>query len=693
MKKLLLILGAAGLTASTSAIVVSCKTSVIRWDKIKFSDENIYKNLIIKLKQGGIITKSQADEFFAISDSERTSDIVKLINKSITDYEYEANYNKQNDIFKIKQDETTSSDNILDNLSSTIIYNTYTSKLIKDSNGYDEEFAKNRSLNPNKIVKNDEDYKYAIYYKESSKENSDNEWLRWQFRGEFGQNEAHQTPSLTLLTNSDNETNKNFIIVGSKKIQGVETASLDQLPKVALGEEIPENTDTFKIDAEFSGFDILKYRFQNYISSEIKTTLYDQLIGMAYLNESIISTNWTNLNYVNTNARLNTSNKLVNSFQNRLNESQESNIKMIWSIQHKDTDENIAKWIAKIKQEIGDTTENGNIRLQNYSLPDLKELIEKGPEGTENVSDWNIVEEGYDNFFGIKGYNGIVRNTESSVEAITSQELKISSDAQTAAKSITSPTILINNGAGFKVGEAGAKEIVLVLPLYLNDIYSGHGINITSETSTESDSSNFNEIVLPLNTWLSLSDKVINNSLITKVENVGGTEIVQDISNNYYVKLSGETAGKIKVNDIEVQVTPTSDISTLGVNDTIDKKASVFANKFSSDDQSKFNEGDKIIYQVNLSRTIDPLANYRLMRDWELNSNQSTYVRGLSASSKQSLIDQVSNGLISKDSEYVEEAKTVLYTKYISDGDKVLYQTLYDQISKYIKDDEDETSD
>ncbi|PPE05043.1 hypothetical protein EELLY_v1c07310 [Entomoplasma ellychniae] len=693
MKKLLLILGAAGLTASTSAIVVSCKTSVIRWDKIKFSDENIYKNLIIKLKQGGIITKSQADEFFAISDSERTTDIVKLINKSITDYEYEANYNKQNDIFKIKQDETTSSDNILDNLSSTIIYNTYTSKLIKNSNGYDEEFAKNRSLNPNKIVKNDEDYKYAIYYKESSEENSGNEWLRWQFQGEFGQNESHQTPSLTLLTNNDNETNKNFIIVGSKKIQGVETTSLDQLPKVALGEEIPENTDTFKIDAEFSGFDILKYRFQNYITSEIKTTLYDQLIGMAYLNESIISTNWTNLNYVNTNARLNTSNKLVNSFQNRLNESQESNIKMIWSIQHKDTDENIAKWIARIKQEIGDTTENGNIRLQNYSLPDLKELIEKGPEGTENVSDWNIVEEGYDNFFGIKGYNGIVRNTESSVEAITSQELKISSDAQTAAKSITSPTILINNGAGFKVGEAGAKEIVLVLPLYLNDIYSGHGINITSETSTESDSSNFNEIVLPLNTWLSLSDKVINNSLITKVENVGGTEIVQDNSNNYYVKLAGEEAGKIKVNNIEVQVTPTSDISTLGVNDTIDKKASVFTNKFSSDDQSKFNEGDKIIYQVNLSRTIDPLANYRLMRDWELNANQSTYVRGLSASSKQSLLDQVSNGLISKDSEYVEEAKTVLYTKYISDGDKVLYQGLYDQISKYIKDDEDETSD
>lgn len=684
MKKLMLILGAVGLTATTSAIVVSCSNSIERWDKIKFSDKNIYKTLILKMKNEGLITKSQADVFYGISETEQIEDVIKLINKSITDLEYKQTISNQSSTFNLKEVAYSSSDDILDNLSSTIVYNDYTNKMIVnngDSIG-DQTFGK-RVLNPSNLIKGDDNYKYAIYFNDPSE---GNKWLRWEYAHEFDRNNGTvQTPSLSLLTNNDNKNNKNFKILGYQKETKIDHK--ENLPKttIGLGGEISETTPTkFLVEEPFSGFEIMKYRFQNYISDSIKTDLYNQLIGMAYLNDSIVSTSWTSKNYTNTNSRLNTTNKLVSSFQNRLTEGQESNIKMVWSIRNKAKSSAIESWVTSIKQQFDNTTVNGNIKISDGSLQTLIDLA--NGKGESQLA--NTVEEGYDNFFGMKGYNGIVRNTESSVEAITSQELKISDDAKTAAKAINSPTILTNNGLGFSVEDGKATELVFVLPLYLNDIYSYHDINVTQEN-------NINQITIPVNTWVSMSDKVVNYEVVKTIEYPKGNVIVAtDNSKNLYLKASESTSeASVKINNTEVKINVLEDSRTLGVNGETNRSDNAFTSKFDTTEQAKFSDGDKIIYQNNFTRTIDPLRNYQQMISWEISDKQSIDVRNLSATAKQTLLDQISNGLVSKDSEYVEEAKTVLYTKYIMDGDKILSQGLYDQISKYIKDDEDESSD
>lgn len=131
----------------------------------------------------------------------------------------------------------------------------------------------------------------------------------------------------------------------------------------------------------------------------------------------------------------------------------------------------------------------------------------------------------------------------------------------------------------------------------------------------------------------------------------------------------------------------------LGIHEEINKDDTTFKNAFNADDQAKVQDEDKILYSVLLSRNPDPKGVYELTQRWEMSSQSSQDIKGLNTTKKALLLSEIENGIVTGDTDYTTEAKEELYTKYIMDGDNVLYQALYDEISKYIKEDESGSSD
>ncbi|AVN62289.1 hypothetical protein CG001_01330 [Mesoplasma coleopterae] len=685
MKKLLAILAAVGLTATTSSVVISCTTTVDRFGKLNFSDKEIYKTFILKMKDSGFISVSQAEKFLKISDTEIIADVLKILDKKIAEEEYKATNKNITSTLKLKEKESTENitSNLLNDLATNKFFSEYTAKIISNSEGLvdDAQYSNNHSLNPFNLFKDDEKIRYSIYYKNENA--SDNSLTRWQIPGEFGEQEWN-TPSIDTL----NKTNNFYIIGSTNKVK------INDLPKTkkVLNKDthIDQVNEPFlvaKSESEngFSGNEIMKYRFQSYINAKIIPDLYTQLISLAYLDSNLYSTNLTTTNYTRSFARLNTSNKLVSSVQNSLtSETKSSNVKLIWSFKAK-VSTDATSWVKTYKEALGDPNSSGNIILDADSINTLKENFSSS---VENPKLENVNKLGADPFLGLAGYNGIAKNNETGIEAI-SGSLSISTDAQTAAKSIDRPTILTGpKDQGFAVGENGESEIVLVLPIYLNDIYDNSNVTLNPVNGQIT-------LSIPSNTWVPLGDKY--NPLVDDMKsfsNEKNVDIIKDKSGNLYVKATGDTGSFTLGNASTIKVNVENNVDTmLGIHETINKEDSAFTSGFDTEQQAKVQDTDKILYSVLWARNGDPKSIYQLSEAWSNSVQSSSDIKKLNATNKQLLISEIENGLVAGDTDYTTEAKEELYTKYIMDGDNILFQGLYDEIAKYIKDEDGNKSD
>ncbi|ASZ09005.1 hypothetical protein CK556_01370 [Mesoplasma chauliocola] len=683
MRKLIAILAAVGLTATTSTVVVSCANSVDRFNKLNFSDTNIYKTLIIKMRDNGLISVSEAQKFLSITDTEIIADVIKILDKNIADEEFKETSSSLASTLKVKNEAVDSRTNILlRNLANNQFFTEYTSAIIKAGKaGVNEYDYMGTGFNPKRILKNDTWIKYSIYFKAES----ETTYKRWQTEAEHGK---EQTPTIDELNNGK------FFIVGNAKDE-----TINSLPttKKVIGQDEAITTSAFLAvssdqgDGSFNGNDIMQYRFQSYINSKIVPELYSQLISLTYLDSNLLTTNWTSTNYANSFVRLDTTNKLVTSMQNSLiSSTKQSNVKLIWSIKtdvsdSEGTPTDFNNWVRSYKELIkGSSSQAGNIELNEGELQKLLDAFKDQAGGEETTNVVNTTQLGADPFFGLKGYNGIVMNNDTGVAAI-SGNLEISTTAQTDAKAITRPTILTGNDEGYEVGDAGEREIVLVLPLYLNDIYDNSSISLLSETNGDINMS------IPANTWIPLADKyspaIDNVNIVSETKNI---EVIYDTNQNAYIKLNDKaTSGEITLGETikhKVNIKVEDEPTTLGVNQVIDKTNDSFTRAFSVEDAAKVGETDKILYSIGFARNPDPRSNYNLSYTWNNDRKSSSDIKGLSANSKQLLLSEIENGIVKSDTDYTTEAKTELYTKYIMEGDNVLYQGLYDELAKYIKD-------
>ncbi|AAT75603.1 unknown lipoprotein [Mesoplasma florum L1] len=682
MKKLLAILAAVGLTATTSSVVISCTTTVDRFGKLNFSDKQVYTSFILKMKDSGFISVSQAEKFLKISDTEIIADVLKILDKKIAEEEYKTTSSNIASTLKVKEKETTENitSNLLNDLATNKFFSEYTAKVISDKHGLvnDKQYSNNHSLNPFNLFEDDEKINYSIYYKEKS----ENETLtRWQVLGEFGENEWN-IPSIEALNGGNN-----FYIIGSADNTKVTKLTDTKNTKVLNKDtKIDEVTGPFLVakneqEQGFSGNEIMKYRFQSYINAKIIPDLYTQLISLAYLDSNLYSTNLTTTNYTRSFVRLNTSNKLVSSVQNSLtSETKSSNVKLIWSFKAK-VSTDATSWVKSYKQALGEPNSSGNIILDENSITTLKNNFSSN-------SLENNTKLGTDPFLGLVGYNGIAKNNDTGIEAI-SGSLSISTDAQTAAKSIDRPTLLTGpRDQGFAVGDNGESEIVLVLPIYLNDIYDNSNVTLNAVNQVAT-------LSIPSDTWVPLGDKyspyVDDMKTFTNETNV---EIIKDNNGNLYVKALADKGSFTLGNQrtITVNVENAND-TMLGIHETINKEDSAFTSGFDTEQQGKVKDTDKILYSVLWARNADPKSVYQLSEAWSNSVQSSSDIKNLSATNKQLLISEIENGLVAGDTDYTTEAKEELYTKYIMDGDNVLFQGLYDELAKYIKDEDGNTSD
>ncbi|ATZ21464.1 lipoprotein [Mesoplasma tabanidae] len=687
MKKLLAILAAIGLTATTSSVVISCTTSVKRFSKLNFSNKEIYKTFIIKMKDSGFISVSQAEKFLKISDTEIIADVLKILDKKIAEEEYRATSSTLASTLNLKEKDTTENitSNLLNDLATNKFFSEYTANIISDRKGLvdDKKYRNNHSLNPFNLFSDDAKITYSIYYKQDD----DAKPTRWQVLGEFGEFEWN-IPSIETLNGKDN-----FFIVGSPNNE-----KIDNLPttKKVLNKDtsIADVKGNFlvkksEIDDGFSGKEIMKYRFQSYINAKIIPDLYTQLISLAYLDSNLYSTNLTNTNYTRSFVRLNTSNKLVSSVQNSLtSETKSSNVKLIWSFKSK-VSSDATQWVKSYKKVLGDSTGSGNVILDSNSIKALKDNFSLKEGTEENPKLENETKLGTDPFsLGLIGYNGIVKNNDTGVEAI-SGSLSISTDAQTAAKSIDRPTLLTGpKDQGFAVGDKGENEIVLVLPIYLNDIYDNSNVTLNPVNGTAT-------ISIPSDTWVPLGDKY--SPYVDDVKELSftkGIDVIKDKSGNPYIKATAKTGSFTLGNLKTIKVDVNNNVDTmLGIHETINKKNTTFTNGFDATEQDKVQETDKILYSVLWARNADPKSVYDLSESWRNSVQSSSDIKNLTAANKQLLIKELENGLVAGDTDYTTEAKEELYTKYIMDGDNVLFQGLYDEIAKYIKDEDGNSSD
>ncbi|AVN64990.1 hypothetical protein CG002_01260 [Mesoplasma florum] len=684
MKKLLAILAAVGLTATTSSVVISCTTTVDRFGKLNFSDKDVYTTFILKMKDSGFISVSQAEKFLKISDTEIIADVLKILDKKIAEEEYKATSSNIASTLKVKEKEITENitSNLLNDLATNKFFSEYTAKVISDGSVDDTQYSYNHSLNPFNLFNDDEKIRYSIYYKttnDSTKDETNDSFTRWEISGEFGTDDWN-IPNIDTL-NSDN----NFYIIGSTN--NTKVSDLPTTVKVLNKDtNIGGLTEPFLVakseqEQGFSGKEIMKYRFQSYINANIIPDLYTQLISLAYLDSNLYSTNLTTTNYTRSFVRLNTSNKLVSSVQNSLtSETKSSNVKLIWSFKAK-VSTDATSWVKSYKQALGEPNSSGNIILDENSITTLKNNFSSN-------SLENNTKLGTDPFLGLVGYNGIAKNNDTGIEAI-SGSLSISTDAQTAAKSIDRPTLLTGpRDQGFAVGDNGESEIVLVLPIYLNDIYDNSNVTLNAVNQVAT-------LSIPSDTWVPLGDKyspyVDDMKTFTNENNV---EIIKDNNGNLYVKALADKGSFTLGNERTIKVNVENKVDTmLGIHETINKEDSAFTSGFDADQQAKVKDTDKILYSVLWARNADPKSVYQLSEAWSNSVQSSSDIKNLSATNKQLLISEIENGLVAGDTDYTTEAKEELYTKYIMDGDNVLFQGLYDEIAKYIKDEDGNRSD
>ncbi|WBX36090.1 lipoprotein [Mycoplasma capricolum] len=716
MKKLLTILGSMLLSAGAMITAVACTTKNEKFEKPSITEE-LAQKIIGGLKLSNDFNFTTGEKF---SKLDYKSLIINMIDETISKNKYADNLNRFSKNFGLNITNTKElgykkAEEVLKNLSTIKMFSDYTSKRAAEeySDSVDLSYSENYPLNPynleNKNNKKD-DAVYAIYYKNtnnnSSSDSSSNgggsngeTWLRWQTTGEFDPLDNNipstfQLPSISLLTESNA---KNFRIAKltnpNDKDYISKTASVKDDGKTNNGDnksvEWYKNgtSSTFETD----GQGIMQYRFMYHFRTKIQAKLFNDLLGHAYIDSNLFIDKHSNNSASNKKIILNNVSKLVSDIQSNYSQVDKtvSNVKMVWAFsldQQK---------LSEVNTQISGFVNVDGSLINKENKKTLKNVFDKIKEKIVNES-----KQGTDPLLSISGFNGFVKNKDSSIESL-SGDLKITEEAKKAVAKTNTPSLLTNNNKGFSSEINGNVDYVFVLPIYLNDLFSSNDTQIKKQNSASNGGGSNGgatqngdkyELNIMQDTWVNLNEKYFldnryfNNLSIKKVTPKNNTDVlVANKDNKWYVSLKNGSSEK----EIEVEYSDNSKKTiTLKKLEEKDKKSLDFTYKL-----SKTSDFNKQLFTKNMDANISydiNLKNYDNIKDkqndayiWNNDPKKSNDIQNLSATKKQVLLDQL-EAITAKNSDVQNAAKTELYSAYLyTDG--IYYKSLFDEISKYIE--------
>ncbi|WP_434329268.1 lipoprotein [Mycoplasma capricolum subsp. capricolum] len=716
MKKLLTILGSMFLSAGAMVTAVACTAKNEKFEKPSITEE-LAQKIIGGLKLSNDFNFTTGEKF---SKLDYKSLIINMIDETISKNRYADNLTKLSKTFGLNITNTKElgnkkAEDVLKNLSTIKMFSDYTSKRAAEeySDSIDLSYSENYPLNPynleSKNNKKDEAV-YAIYYKNinssSSSGSSSNgggsngqTWLRWQTTGEFDPLDNNipstfQLPSIGLLTESNA---RNFRIAKltspNDKDYISKTASVNDDGKTNNGNnksiEWYKNgtSSTFETD----GQGIMQYRFMYHFRTKIQAKLFNDLLGHAYIDSNLFIDKHSNNSASNKKIILNNVNKLVSDIQSNYSQVDKtiSNVKMVWAFsldQQK---------LSEVNSQISGFVNADGSLINKENKKTLKNVFDKIKEKIVNES-----KQGTDPLLSISGFNGFVKNKDSSIESL-SGDLKITEEAKKAVAKINAPSLLTNNNKGFSSEINGNVDYVFVLPIYLNDLFSSNDTQIKKQNSAsngggsnggQTQNGDKYELNIMQDTWVNLNEKYFldnryfNNLNIKKVTpKNNGDVLVANKDNKWYVSLKNGSSNR----EIEVEYSDNSKKTiTLKKLEEKDKKSLDFTYKL-----SKTSDFNKQLFTKNMDANISydiNLKNYDNIKDkqndayiWNNDPKKSNDIQELSATKKQVLLDQL-EAITAKNSDVQNAAKTELYSAYLyTDG--IYYKSLFDEISKYIE--------
>nr|VZS00205.1 hypothetical protein MF5582_00479 [Mycoplasma feriruminatoris] len=713
MKKLLTILGSMCLSVGTMVTAVACSAKNEKFEKPSITEE-LAQKIISGLKLSSDFNFTTGERF---SKLDYKSLILDMINETISKNKYSDNLNNLSKKFGLEISKTRElgiqkAEQVLKNLATIKLFTDYTSKraVEEHSDNVDLSYSENYPLNPyNLDLKKDkkDDSIYAIYYKDNSStssggggSNGSSKWLRWQTTGEFDTLDnkipsTPQLPSINLLTESDKN---NFRIGKLKNPKNQEyinkTSSVNDDGKPTDNgdnnsiEWYKNSTNKFETD----GQGIMQYRFMYHFKTKIESKLFNDLLGHSYIDSNLFIDKHDSKSAANKKVILNNVNKLISDIQSNYSQVEKtiSNIKMVWSFsldQQKVNEVN-----NKIEQYV-----NSDGTLKNK---DNKKSLKSVFDQIKTASVINESKQGTDSLFSISGFNGFVKNKDTSIESL-SGDLKITDEAKKAVATVSTPSLLTNNNRGFLSEINGNVDYVFVLPIYLNDLFSSNDVQIQKQTNGPSNGGGSNgqnganadkyELKVSSNTWVNLNDKYFldnkyfNNLIVKEAKSLSnGDVLLAHKDDKWYVSLKNGDNKQIEV----IYSDNSKKIITLKKLEEKDKKSLDFTYKLSNSDfnQQLFKgnlKNTSISYDINLK-------NYDNIKDkqndayiWNNDPKKSNDIQELSAAKKQVLLDQL-EAITAKNPDVQNAAKTELYSAYLyTDG--IYYKSLFDEISKYIE--------
>jgi len=345
----------------------------------------------------------------------------------------------------------------------------------------------------------------------------------------------------------------------------------------------------------------------------------------------------------------------------------------------------------------------------NPKATTLEETITK-------INTLNKSDKGSDPIFGIQGFQGFVRNTgANSVEAILGGDLTVNENAKTKIAKVKGSTALkserligtgethdfIFNSANEQT-RPGYRDIIIVLPIYLIDLWkkvSEPGIATPPAVEQNTDPNILVDLVT--NTWIELLPQVTNAKWqgVDPSESTGWTKVSENSeaypTTNSYKIIEGKTY--IYIPQEDKTTAPTVANLTIN-NESISFK---FNNQQPSwEDTHNYGvsgighsnnpmatNGQLVKFNVHLgsdSNLSDYITNLWAQRS--ANVKRSDDLAYLTADKKEQLVNTLLYIIATKEENIAERAKQTIYQMYIKESD-IYYQSLYDRLIRYIKDD------
>ncbi|AGJ90890.1 hypothetical protein [Mycoplasma putrefaciens] len=683
MKKLLTFLGITSISSGGMLTVASC-SSIQRFSDPTIPDE-LASKIIAGLKENDNFNFNNGDIFYGSNFKEI---IIDRLNQLISEKKYnEISKDLSSTLNTIESKSKDKAEQVLTNLATLKLFNEYTAKRSDKGNTdqVDLTYRKGPGLNPYELEpqNKNKEKKYAIYYKKKEGSNSSNDWLRWQTTGEFTPEKANdseiepfQIPELSVLTDSK----ENFRIGILEKPDDINYIKNTSKVKDDGKGESDQSVQWYKISSKdfiTTGKDIIKYRFAYYFKTEIKSKLFANLLGNSYLDSNLYFSRNDNSSASDKKIVLSGTNRLINNVQSNFTQQDStiSNIKMVWSFSNSETNNTLKKISGSINSD-------GSL-IRKKTLKNLySEIISSGVT--------NNSKQGNDPFLSMDGFNGFVQNDKDSVKSL-SGDLKVSESAKKDIAKVSTPSILTNGGSGYESTIKGDKDFIFVLPIYLNDIFSTNDIQFNRNDVK----SNYTLNVLT-DTWTDISqkykldEKYFNESIkILNVDKSGSSSVeIAKKNNKWYVKLKNGSESDQKINitysdsskiDVDLKKIEQREYKTLDITQRLSN------NKKNIDIFGSNLKDSFISYDYNLKDYQNLKEKQNDAYEWNQSPKSSTDILDLSTENKQALLDQLKS-ITSSIEDVQNAAKTELYSQYLN-ADQIKYKELFDEISKFVRDD------